>query len=247
MPEEHNPRLTAAEISVIWSSCANNGLSVCMLNYFLANVDDPDVASVLEFALGISQYDLQRSKDILEKNQQPIPIGFREEDISPNAPRLFSDAFYLYYLKNMAKVGLSVYGVALSTAADTDVRAFFSQAIQTSTELYNKTAAVLLDKGLFIRTPYVTTPDTVEFINSKDYISGFLTTSKRPLNVIEITHIEANVETNTVGSILLTGFSQVAKSKKVREYCRRGAEIAKKHINIFAKLLTDDDLPAPMA
>lgn len=239
-------RLTASEISVVWSSAQNNSFSICMLKYFLAHVEDEDVKIILEFALQISQTNLEMSTDLLKKDNIPVPIGFTEKDVNTTAPRLYSDAFYLYYLKNMAKVGLSVYGVALSTAAQSDVRDFLSQAIQTSTDLYNKTASVLLEKGLFIKPPYVSVSDQNDFIDNKNYLGGMLHINNRPLNVIEITHIEANIETNAIGQVLLAGLSQVAKLKKVREYCLRGSETAKKHIQIFSSLLTDDYVPSPM-
>ncbi|WP_010097633.1 DUF3231 family protein [Ornithinibacillus scapharcae] len=137
MQGEHSPRLTSSEISVMWSSYQNNSFTICILKYFLTNVDDPEVKSIIEFALGISQKNYEISKEILKNDKQPIPVGFTNEDVSTSAPRLFSDAYYLYYIKNMAKIGLSVYGVALSASAHLDVRNFLSQAILTSTELYN--------------------------------------------------------------------------------------------------------------
>lgn len=248
MQEDTNLRLTSSEISVVWSSYQNNSFSTCILKYFLANVDDTQIKSVLQFALDISVKNFNICKEILQKDNQPLPVGFTDEDVSPNAPRLFSDSFYLYYLKNMSKVGLSVYGVALATAAHEEVRQFLNQAIQASTSLYNKTAEVLLTKGLFVRPPYVTTPDNVDFIDKKSYLGGLLNLNNhnRPLNVIEITHIEANVETNSLGKALMAGFAQVAKSKKVRNYCLKGAEISTKHVQVFTTLLTDDGLPSPM-
>ncbi|WP_163536247.1 DUF3231 family protein [Gracilibacillus sp. YIM 98692] len=247
MQEEHNPRLTSSEISVIWSSCLNNSFSICVMKYFLANVDDSDIKSTLEYALDISQKNLEMSKEILKKANETIPVGFTEEDVSPNAPRLYSDAFYLYYLKNMSKVGLSVNGVALTTAAQSGVRNFLSQAILTSTELYNKTSDILLAKGLFIRPPYVSTPDTVDFVKKKKYLGGVMNFNNRPLNVVEITHTSANIETNLIGNALLRGFAQVAKSRKVSDYCTRGAEIAKKHVKVFQDILMNDDIPVPSA
>jgi spore coat protein CotF len=247
MEAEHKTRLTASEISSTWSSYQNNTFSTCILKYFLANVEDEEVKSILEFAFTIAEKSVQTNREILQKNDQPIPVGFTSEDVSPMAPRLYSDTFYLYFIKNMSKVGVSIYGVALATAAQSDVRRFLSQAISSTTELYNKTADVLLKKGLFIRPPYVSAKDGVDFIDKRSYLGGILTLNKRPLNVIEITHLHANAETNIVGQTLLTGLAQVAKSQKVREYCFRGKEIAKKHIELFSSLLIQDDLSASTA
>ena len=247
MDIEHQTRINSSELASLWSSYQNNTMAICVLNYFLANVEDSEIKSVLEFALGISVKSVNIVKDILKKNNQPIPIGFSEEDVSSNAPRLYSDAYYLYYLKHMSKIGLSVYGIALTTCAHSDVRDYFNKAIQLSSELYNKTAEVLLSKGLYVRAPYVTTKDNVEFVESQNYLGGLLNFNPRPLNVLEITHISENVETNIIGQTLLTGFAQVAKNKNVRKYCFRGKDIAKKHVELFFSLLIQDDLPSPIA
>lgn len=245
----NDTRLTSAEISVVWSSYINNSFSICVMKYFLENVKDPDAKSVLQFALKLAEKSMKTSYQFLKEDNQPIPVGFTEDDVSPTAPRLFSDSFYLYYLKNMAKVGLSVYGVALATAAKKDVRKFLSQAIQDSTELYNRTAEILLEKGLYVRAPYVTTTnEAVDYVDKKSYLGGILNlnNNNRPLNVIEITHLQANIESNAVGNGLMTGFAQVANSKEVSDYCKRGKEIAKKHVKVFSEILTSDDIPSPM-
>ncbi|MDC3417666.1 DUF3231 family protein [Aquibacillus salsiterrae] len=248
MNNHEQTRLTSSELSAVWSSYMNNSFSACVMKYFLNNVDDKQTKQVVQLSLDISEQTMSIARKLLETDNQPIPIGFTDDDVTVNAPRLFSDAFYLYYLKNMAKVGLSVYGVALSTAAKDDVRQFLSNAIKESTDLYNETAEVLLEKGLYVRSPYVTTSDHTEFIHDKDYLGSMfnLQHKNRPLNVIEITHINANVEANQIGSALLTGFAQVAESEIVKKYCKRGKEIAKKHVKVFAELLTGNDLPAPM-
>ncbi|WP_066151864.1 DUF3231 family protein [Halalkalibacter krulwichiae] len=221
-------------------------MAVCVFKYFLENVDDQENKSIVEYALHTSEESLVRSEQILKDDQQSIPIGFKDEDVNPNAPRLYSDTFYLYYIKNMAKVGLSVYGVALATSAKSSVREFLSKAVESSTTLYNKTSDVLLSKGLFVRPPYVSTTNEIDFIDQKNYKGGLLTLNRRPVNVIEITHVYANIETNLVGQVLLIGLSQVAKSKKVRQYCDKGKEIATKHVKLFSTILTDDDIAVPM-
>nr|WP_231686796.1 DUF3231 family protein [Bacillus sp. JCM 19034] len=166
--------------------------------------------------------------------------------MNPNAPRLYSDSFYLYYIKNMAKVGLSVYSVALATSAKPSVRELYSNALKSSTDLYNKTSDVLLSKGLYLRPPYVSTTNEIDFINQKNYKSGLLNFKRRPINLIEISHLFANIETNLVGQVLLTGLTQVAKAKEVRKYCNKGKDIATKHVKLFSTILTDDDISVPM-
>ena len=243
--EEHQTRLTSSEIAALWSSVQNNSMAICVFKHFIKNVDDEDIKSIINNALSISEENLSLSEKILREDKQPIPVGFRDEDFNPNAPRLYSDTYYLYYIKNMAKVGLSVYGVALATSAKSSVRDFLSKAIQSSTNLYNKTSDVLLSKGLFVRPPYVSTTNEIDFIDQKNYKGGLLNINRRPVNVIEISHVYANIETNLVGQVLLTGLTQVAQTKEVRKYCEKEKDIATKHVKLFSAILTDDDIPVP--
>ncbi|MBP1934945.1 DUF3231 family protein [Ammoniphilus resinae] len=147
---DHSTRLTSSEITALWSAYQNNTMAVCVFEYFENNVEDMEVRSILEYVLEISRKNVQQVIDILQMEKQIIPVGFTNADVNVNAPRLYSDAIYLYYLKQMSKVALATYGVALPTSAHSEVRDFLSKALSTSTELYNKTADILLHKGLFL-------------------------------------------------------------------------------------------------
>ncbi len=82
-------------------------------------------------------------------------------------------------------------------------------------------------------------------MQKKSFLAGFLTNEKRPLTALEITHLFANLDTNTLGEILMIGFAQVAKSKEVREFIWRGKELSEKHRMIFSEKLIEDNVPAP--
>ncbi|GGM19374.1 hypothetical protein GCM10011351_01520 [Paraliobacillus quinghaiensis] len=68
--------------------------------------------------------------------------------------------------------------------------------------------------------------------------------NRRPMNVVEITGIYYNMIRNQLGRTLCTGFSQVAKLEKVRDYMIRGRDIADKHVEIFGSTLGDELLPS---
>lgn len=246
MQENHKTNLMSSEITGLWSAYMNNSMTVCIMKYFLKHVEDSDVSAVLEFALNTSQTIVLKTSEVLKEERHPIPVGFTDADVNLTAPRLFSDSFYLLYIKNMSKVASSTYATALATLARSDIRDLFTQWVNLSTELYNKTADVLLKKGLFIRHPYVTVPDNVQFVREQSYLGG-LFNEVRPLNIIEITHLVANLETNVLGQNLLAGLSQVAKSKEVHQHCLRGKEISKKQVQVYSTTLLDSDVQAPMS
>ncbi|MED4794122.1 DUF3231 family protein [Priestia megaterium] len=50
----------------------------------------------------------------------PIPLGFGEEDLDVEAPKLFSDSFYLLYLKHISNVLLLAATTGVDVAARND-------------------------------------------------------------------------------------------------------------------------------
>jgi len=74
---------------------------------------------------------------------------------------------------------------------------------------------------------------------------GSILGKNRPLNAMELLHLVANISTNAMGRVVLSGFAQVASSQDVREFFVRGQDISQKHIEVLSLLLRDDDLSAP--
>src|SRR5690554_6603994 len=94
---------------------------------------------------------------------------------------------------------------------------FISECINSLVVLYNRVADISLSKGLFIRPPYIPTPERVQFVESKGFLAGF-TQEKRPLNALEITHIYSNIQSNALGKALIMSFVQVAQMDEIKEY-----------------------------
>lgn len=242
---EQNIRLTSAELSGLWTSYLTDSMSICVLRYFLQKVTDSEIKPVLEHALNLSKEHLEAIKNIYDEENLPLPYGFTEEDVNPDAPRLFHDSMMLNYIKHMTKGGLSVFGMVLPNIVRKDIREFFSSCLASTTELYNESTSLLLSKGLEIRPPYIPYPKEVKFVEKQHFLSGWFG-ERRPLTAQEIMHFYSNIQTNKLGEALVIGFGQVVISDRVRGYLQRGKEIAKKHISVFSKYLMENDLPAPM-
>ncbi len=69
---------------------------------------------------------------------------------------------------------------------------------------------------------------------------------QRPLTAVEISFLFFNLYRNTLERALLTGFSQVAQSKEVRQYMERVVEVSKHHSSVFSEFLTEENLLSPM-
>ncbi|WP_176483713.1 MULTISPECIES: DUF3231 family protein [Bacillus] len=238
-------KLSTSEIAHLWGTYINDSMANCVLQYFLLNVENNDVKGLLQFALNISQDHLLFLTDLFEKNKFQIPVGFHKQDVNKNASRLYSDEFYLYYLKGMAFIGGNGYSLALGNAARKDVRNFYIKAIQSTSLLYDKTVDVLLEKGLFVRPPQINIPTKVDFVTEKSFLTGWLG-ARRPLTSVEIMNLSFNIERNDLGRTLLTGFQQVAQDKDVKEFLSKGIQIASKHVEVFGSILSESGIPTPM-
>lgn len=243
---EHNIRLTSSELSSLWNTYMSDSLTSCFLKYFLAKVQDTDIKPVIEYTLDSCQKQLQRVTDIFKTENVPIPEGFGDNDVTTNAPQLYSDTFFLNYIHHMSRYGMGLHSFALSVSARSDVRSFYNDAINFSKETHNKATEVLLKKGLYIRSPYISIPEKIDYVSKQSYLSGFFRET-RPLNAAEITHYYNNIQMNSLGKALLIGFSQVAQSKDVREILVRGRELCKVQIQEFSELFLKDNLPVPMS
>ncbi len=244
---DHNIRLTSAEIANLWGTYMGNSMSVCVLQSFCQHVEDAEIKEVLEYALSLSKKHVSTVTEIFKHEKFPIPVGFAlNTDVNLDAPRLYSDSFFLNYLHQTTKSGFSLYTIALPNIARSDVRDFMSECIASLTELYNKVADISLSKGVFIRAPYISFSNEVDFVKSNSFLAGFIGDT-RPLNALEITHLFSNIQTNAIGKALIMGFSQVAQSKEIKAYFNRGKQIAAKQKEVFDSVLEKESLPAPMS
>ncbi|WP_202080883.1 DUF3231 family protein [Caldalkalibacillus salinus] len=241
---EHNIRLTSSEIGTLWTTYMMETMSVCTLTYFLEKVEDVQIEENLKQALSMSKDHVQTIADIFHHENHPLPHGFTEDDVIPTAPRLFSDTYFLYYIHHMTKIALHNYGMILPNMARSDVANFISTCIADSTQLYNTVRKLLLNKGLYIRPPYISTPEDIDFVQKPGFLTGWLG-DRRPLHAIEINHLFTNIQTNVIGRMTLIGFSQVCQSEDVREYFIRGRDISGKHAEVMSSILIEDKLPAP--
>lgn len=245
MNQDHDIKLTAAEIGTLWFQYMSDSMVLQVLTFFSHQVEDREISPVVKYAREISQDHLTKITEILDGESIPVPTGFTSEDIDLAAPRLFSDPFFLSYIRNMARIGLQRYGLALTSSARKDVRNFLHECIRTSAELDEKATRVQLSKGLYVRSPYIPTPEGKEIVRSSDFM-GSMFGKQRPLLAMEIDHIFVNVQSNMLGKALLMGFSQVAGAPDIRDSLLRGKQIAHKHMEVLGAMLVKEDLPAPM-
>lgn len=244
---EHNISLTASEMGFLWTQYLNDSLAVCVMKYFKSICEDKEILPLIESSLSLAENDIEIITEIFTKQNHPIPIGFTDEDINLNAPRLFSDTFILMYIQKLEIIAMASIGVALGVSARSDVSNFFRNLLISVSELHDKARQVMLSKGVYVRSAQIPSPGKVDFIDRQGFLFDFLGSHKRPLTAIEITHLFINIQTNAMGKAMMMAFAQVCKNEDVRQFFVEGKGISNKHVKKFSSTLTNEDIPAPMS
>src|SRR5690625_4676739 len=239
-----NNQLNSAEMGKLWAVYMGNTMAVCVLRYFHKHTEDENIKKVVVNALHLSEKIVKGAKDLFIQTNFPIPAGYTEEDVNLDAPRLFSDEFYLHYLKYTSKAGMSIYSIAIPIMNRKDVRDFFIKTFQSTVKLTLDINEVLETKGILTKPPNIPTPEKVDFVKQQNFLNGFFG-DIRSLHALEIAHLYDNMENNAASKTLLIGFSQVAQIEKVKEFFLRGKKITMKHLKASSEQLNKNDLPSP--
>ncbi|MCR2820956.1 DUF3231 family protein [Lederbergia panacisoli] len=239
-------KLTSSELAYLWTNYLADSMSVCVFKHFLEYIEDDEIKSLVNYALQLSEEHIDFMRSLFTKEKIQNPQGFSNADVNLNARRLFSDVFYLKYIKHMAKGGLATYGRIIQNIFRKDILDFFNSCLKETIELNTKATQLLLEKGLAIRPPTIPYPEEVEFVHKQSFIVEGLG-RRGSLTCSEITNLYSNIQTNFLGTSLAIAFSQVTESEKVRKFFLRGKDIAKKHIKVFGSYLEMCSLPVPMS
>jgi hypothetical protein len=245
MKDKTKIALVSTEIAGLWTTYITDSLGACMVKHFLRRLEDEEVRPVLELALNISNGHLQVIKDKFNQEGIQVPKGFTDEDINLNAPRLYTDSFYLFFLMNVAQNNMNNFTLILNHIARKDIREFFSNCISESVKLFNMATDTLEQQGLYIKAPRVEFNTDIDFIDNQSFFSSGIFHKKRPLNATEITCIFTGMRQNIVGKALITGFGQVAESKKISEYLFRGRDVARDKVERLSIFFREEEIPLP--
>ena len=236
--------LTSTELGELWKNYIGESLLYCVYTHYLSNVEDDRIKAILEKAQNIIKQHMVKLEDLYKKENFSIPTGFGENDINNQAPAIFTDKFYLFYLKETSRINLLQFSNALTVSFRADVREYFYECLKDMSDLYQDTIEAMLAKGLIIRAPFIPVPSEVKLVESNDFLHKLIG-KQRPMASTEITTMYVNLDSNQLGKSMMMAFSQVAESEDIKKYMLRGRDISHKNIIILQDLLTKDHLPAP--
>jgi len=147
--------------------------AACSAIFFI--IKDHDIIQVLQYALELTEMHLQKVEDFLTKDGYPIPIGFTDEDVTVEAPPLFTDTYIIVYLHimSMSIHGLTRYSGAIGNFIREDQRKYFIGVISESLELHDRATKVLTDKGIISKPSSLLIIRMLSFLKNKALLKVF--------------------------------------------------------------------------
>ncbi|MGE5405644.1 MAG: DUF3231 family protein [Candidatus Saccharibacteria bacterium] len=246
MPVATKIPITSGELGTLWMTYQANSMIQRMLEYFIEKTDDEAARELLLSYYKDIDFVVSEIKNVFAGEDAVIPVGFADTDVTLETPPLFDNFLPIMFLRMMTKMILGLNSIHYSLAFRKDIRDFFTNTWAINNKAFGAYTDYLLERGVLAQPPHVTMPKTAEFVEEKNYMSGFNPfTDKRALNTIEVGFIFQLLESNIMGMQLMTGFAQVAKESEVRDYFIKGKELAKKVINICNDLLLQSDIQPP--
>ncbi|KAA0547468.1 DUF3231 family protein [Bacillus sp. BGMRC 2118] len=239
-------KLTAGELAHCWEQLMNNSMSNVVLEYLTLTSELEEVKSLCSKASSISKSAVQFFESVLRSENYPIPKGFNiKDDLNPNASKMYTDVFILFYLNNMSKIGMSLTSMALSDSVREDIRNFFHEQLKNVSSLFERTTTILLEKGVFVRPPSITSTHETNPIADKGFLGNFFN-DNRELTAREANELHKNVFMNYIGKNLLIGFIQSTSNQQLMSLLQHGKKLSLNIIDKLGDILVQNDLPISM-
>jgi hypothetical protein len=246
MTTEAKIQLTSSELGTLWMTYQSTSASLLMYDLMKEKTIDKEAQNILTSYISEAQNVKNEIVKVFNSEKAVIPIGFDERDIIRDATPLFDDIFHIMYLRQIIKLNFQHSAIFSAISYMKEVNDIFKLNYDIANKYYVMTTNYLLGKGVLTRPPYVTMPKQVEFIEDKNYMSGFnVLTDKRSLNTIEVGYINEAIQSNIFGMQLMTGFAQVAKENEVKKYFIQGKELSKKIVTELSSVMMQSDIQPP--
>ncbi|WP_226087697.1 DUF3231 family protein [Mesobacillus sp. S13] len=248
MPEK--PQITSSEIGTLWLTYQEKTMILRMLEYFIEKADDEKAKEIMTNLHSDLEIYVGKIIAIYEQEGAVIPVGYTAQDVNKDVPKLYDNGFDIMFVRLLKQISMGLHALNLTMTFREDINILFEDLTALTQKYFRICSQYLLEKGLLVRTPFVSMPKSVEFVKNKDYLSASTLnplTQKRTLNTIEVAHLHKGIESNLTGLQMILGFAQCAHDKEVKKFFHEGAELAKGIIKELSELMIQDELPVPQS
>ena len=243
MTTETEVQLTSSELGTLWMTYIALSARLSVFDIFNDNTIDKEAKSIFNAYMVDGQNLKEKFLNIFNNKNVVIPLGFTEKEVVREAPPLFDDIFNIMQFRKAMKLNLGRSGVFAAMTYQKEVNDIFKRSFEISNKYYMMTTNYLSGKGVLARSPYVIMPKQVQFVEDKNYMSGFNVLShRRSLDTIEVGYINESIESNVLTIQFLTGFAQVAKEIEVKKYFIEGKKLSEKIVAELSNILLQSDI-----
>jgi len=246
MTTEAKIQLTSSELGILWMIYTSQSATLTVFNLFRDKTIDIEAQNILNSYITDTTNIKNKIINLFNNENVVIPIGINEQDIVSEVPPLFDYIFNIMNLRRATKLFAGRMGVFCVMSYMKEINDILKLGFEIANKYYMMTTNYLLGKGVLTKSPYVTMPKKVQFIEDKNYLSGYnILSDKRSLDTIEVGYISEAIENNILDMKFLTGFAQVATEIEVKKYFIEGKELLKKHITELCNILLQSDIELP--
>jgi len=246
MPEKAS--ITSSELGTLWLTYQEKTMILRILEYFIEKADDEKAKEIMTSLHSDLEVYVGKIIAIYEQEGAVIPVGYTAQDVNKDVPKLYDNGFDIMFVRLLKQISMGLHSLNLTMTFREDVNILFEDLTALTQKYYRICSQYLLEKGLLVRTPFVSMPKSVEFVKNKDYLSANTLnplSQKRTLNTVEVAHLHKGIEANLTGLQMIFGFAQCASDNEVKKFFHEGAELAKGIIKEISELMIQDGLPIP--
>ncbi|RSD28581.1 DUF3231 family protein [Mesobacillus subterraneus] len=246
MPEK--APITSSELATLWLTYQEKTMKLRILEYFIEKADDTEARDIMTSLHVEIEGFVGKIVEIFEQEGAVVPAGYSAQDVNKEVPKLYDNGFDIMFVRLLAEISMGLHALNLTMTFRDDINILLTDFTALSQKYFRICSQYLLEKGLLVRTPYVSMPKTVEFVKDNEYLGGLAINpfnQKRTLNTVEVAHLHKGMESNLTGLQMILGFAQSAHDQEVKKFFYEGAELAKGIIKEISELMIQDSLPIP--
>jgi hypothetical protein len=246
MPEKAS--ITSSELGTLWITYQEKTMILRMLEYLIEKADDEKAKDIMSNLYVELEIYVGKIIEIFEQEGAVIPVGYTAQDVNKDVPKLYDNGFDIMFVRLLKEISMGLHSLNITMTFREDINMLFENLTTVTQKYYRSCSQYLLEKGLLVRTPYVSMPKSVEFVKNINYLGGIVLnpfSQKRALNTVEVSHLHKAIESNLTGLQMILGFAQCASDKEVKQFFHEGAELAKGVIKELSEVMIQTNLPIP--
>ncbi|MCR2806354.1 DUF3231 family protein [Paenibacillus soyae] len=239
-------KMSAAELGALWTTYHKKTMILRILDYFIEKADDSKAKELMSELQEKLHEKVITIKTMFKNEGAATPIGFTEEDVHLNVPKLWDNGFDILFCRVLKEISMGMYVLHMTISYREDIVKLYKQLTELTQTYYEHFTQYLLAKDYLTQPNYTTMPTSVDYITSKDYMKGTnLFGHKRAINTVEYGIMYLNLETNSTGMKLMKGFAQCSKDEEVKQYFSKGLELTKEIMLETEQVLVQSDIRPP--